>query len=169
MAGQIIRVTCSNVLDYPHDGIVSLAHSSVHSDKDAPQVLHNVRVLHFCRGDPHSSFDDGAGTAARDELRVRETSLAWFCDQGKQPRMVGGPPSAYSPEEVVRRARRYLGASEYDLKRRNFVTHCYYGISRSEAVMRAGYVLAGGVLAAAVCVAGAVLYAAGQMAHTPWA
>jgi hypothetical protein len=96
-----------------------------------------------------------------DELIVRETSLAWFVKQGSNPEIVVGPASPFEPHEIVQRARDQLGAAKYKLQKRNcqsFATHCYYGVAKSEAVLRAGYALAGGL----VVLAGAVVYAARQ-------
>lgn len=99
-----------------------------------------------------------------DELRVRETSLAWFVSQGKDPIIVVGPPSPFSPKQIVARARAMLGAGNYELHKRNcqsFATDCYYGVAFSEAVLRAGSTIAGGVVVAAVVLAGFI-------ASPPW-
>lgn len=152
-ASQLIRVTCTNVVDYPHDGIVSQALERSYSPDEAEMVAHAVRVIHFCRGDPHSAFDDGAGDAPIDELRVRETTLAWFMRQGRDAHIVIGPPSPFSPGEIVGRARASLGLGGHAFCKRNFqsfATNCYYGVAHSEAVLRAGYWIAGGLVALAV-------------------
>jgi hypothetical protein len=162
-AGDLIRVTCTNVLDYPHDGIVSVSYNKAYTASDTASVLADVRVIHFCKGDP-----DHAGGAPLDELRVRETSLAWFVAHGKAPCIVGGPPSPYSPQQVVHNARSKLGAAEYKPHKRNcqsFATHCYYGVAVSEAVLRVGYTVAAALLALTV----AVVYATEKFARTPWA
>jgi hypothetical protein len=168
-AGDLIRVKCTNVLVYPHDAIVVKAYERLYNQADAAVVMAAVRVVHFCRGDPSQQpGDDGAGNVPLDELRVRETSLAWFVQLGSNPEIVVGPPSPFKPDEIVRRARSKLGASGYKLLRRNcqsFATDCYYGVAKSEAVMRAGYALGGGL----VVLAGAVIYAARQLAYTPFA
>ena len=129
-------------------------------------MLNSVHVIHFCRGDPQSLFDDGTGKAPLDELLARETSLSWFVAQGRDTRIESGPPSPFSPDEVVKRARACLGAADYKARKRNyqsFAIHCYYGVAHSAAVVRAGYLIAG-----AVVVAGAVVAAATQLASTPW-
>ena len=160
--GQIVRVNCLSVasISYPHDGIVSRSGKS-------PA---DFRVIHFCRADPKQGFDDGARSAAKDELAVRETSLEWFVAMGSAPHVVANArsPSPFTPEEVVRRARAQLGAAKYRLHRRNcqsFATHCYYGEVYSEAVATAGYCIAAALLA----VAAAVVYATNRFASTPWA
>jgi hypothetical protein len=153
--GQLIRVTCTNVLDYPHDGIVSVGYGAAYVHADAAGVLAAVRVIHFCRGDPaQRSFPDGAGPGdPLSHMLVRETSLAWFVSQGRDACIVAGPPSQYTPEQVVQRARQLLGADC-----QSFATHCYYGVAHSEAVRRAGMWLAGGLVVLA-----ATVYAA-----APW-
>jgi hypothetical protein len=169
--GQIVKVTCNRVLDYPHDGIVSRSYNKEYTARDASDVLNSVHVIHFCRGDPQPLFDDGSGKAPLDELRVRETSLSWFVAQGRDPRIGSGPPSPFSPDEVVKRARACLGAADYKARKRNcqsFATHCYYGVDHSAAVVRAGYLIAGAVMVGAVVVAGAVVASVTQLASTPW-
>ena len=167
-AGQLIRVTCTKVIDYPHDGIVSMAYNKSYSEADAADVMMSVRVIHFCRGDPQSGFPDGTRGDPLDELRVRETTLAWFVAQGRAACIVAGPPSPFLPDRIVSKARDLLGAGEYKLAKRNcqsFASHCYYGRAVSVAVLHAGYTIS----ASLVLVAGAVLVAAYQFAHTPWA
>jgi hypothetical protein len=169
-AGDLIRVTCTNVLDYPHDGIVSVSYNKAYSASDGPSgLLADVRVIHFCKGDPtaNTGVDDGTGGAPLGELRVRETSLAWFVAQGKAPCIVGGPPSPYTPQQVVHNARSKLGAADYKPHKRHcqsFASHCYYGVAVSEVVLRVGYTVAAALLALSL----AVLYATEKFARTPW-
>lgn len=158
-AGQLVRVTCSNVIGYPHDGIVSVAYGREYTAASAADVLEAVRVIHFCRGEP--------GGEDADELRVRETSLAWFVGMGKDAHIVVGAPPAFPPDVIVRRARARLGEGGYRVHRRNcksFATDCYYGRAVLQAVINVGY----GIAASLVLIAGAVVYAAHQFAHTPW-
>ena len=156
-AGQVISVT--NVDNDPHEGIVSLPCDAL----DVADVMKRTRVIHFCRGDPDQSFPDGTGTgtAAGDpdsERRVRETSLAWFVSHGRDPRIVGGPPSPFSPDRVVSNARGLLGARGQSL-----ASHCYYGDAVGSAVRTGGYVVG----AALVVAAGAVVYVANHLARAP--
>ncbi len=143
--GDLIRVNCTNVVSFPHDGIVAKAFKTSYSHTDTADVLATVRVVHFCRGDPSQPVgDDGAGEVALDELRVRETSLAWFVRQGSDPQIVVGAPSPFPPDKIVRRARSKLGAGGDKVHKRNcqsFATDCYYGVAKSEAVLRAGWAI----------------------------
>ncbi len=168
-AGQLISVTCTNVVNYPHEGIVSLPYDKTYSPADAGVVMKHVRVIHFCRGDPDRSFHDGTAAGDPDsELRVRETSLAWFASHGQDARIVAGPPSPFSPDRIVRNARELLGAREYNFFKRNcqsFANHCYYGKAVSNAILIAGNILGAALLVAA----GTVVYIAHNLAHTPWA
>lgn len=165
-AGQLISVTCTNVVNYPHEGIVSLPYDKTYSPADTGVVMKNVRVIHFCRGDPDRSFPDGTAAGDPDsELRVRETSLAWFAFQGQDARIVAGPLSPFSPDRIVRNARELLGAREYNRNCQSFANHCYYGKAVSNAILTGGYIIGAHLLAAA----GAVVYVANQLAHTPWA
>ena len=168
-AGQLISVTCKNVVDYPHEGIVSLPYGKMYLPDDAGVVMRNVRVIHFCRGDPDRSFPDGTTDGDPDsELRVRETNLAWFTSQGRDACIVAGPPSPFSPNRIVRNARELLGARDYNVFKRNcqsFANYCYYGKAVSNAVLTGGYIIGAGLVVAA----GGVVYVANLLAHTPWA
>lgn len=160
-AGQLISVTCKNVVDYPHEGIVSLPYGKVYSPDDADVVMRNVRVIHFCRGDPDQSFPDGTTEGDPDsELRVRETGLAWFTSQGRDACIVAGPPSPFPPNHIVRNARELLGARD---NCQSFANYCYHGKAVSNAaVLTGGYIIG----AALIVAAGGAVYV---LAHTPWA
>ena len=155
--GQLISVTCKNVVDYPHEGIVSLPYGKMYLPDDDTDVMRNVRVIHFCRGDPDRSFPDGTTEGDPDsELRVRETSLAWFTSQGRDACIVAGPPSPFSPIRIVRNARELLGKRNCQ----SFANYCYYGKAVSNAVLTGGYIIG----AALIVAAGGVVYVANLLA-----
>jgi Lecithin retinol acyltransferase len=69
---------------------------------------------------------------------VEEVSLSEFAD-GQPLRIIPHPESAFSPEEIVRRARSRLGEEDYRLLTNNcehFCNWCLSGISRSAQVER---------------------------------
>ena len=74
----------------------------------------------------------------------------------------------FSPNCIVRNAMELLGEREYNLFNRNcqsFAIHCYYDKAISNAILTGGYIIGAALLVAA----GAVVYVANQVAHTPWA
>ena len=69
---------------------------------------------------------------------VEEVSLSQFAG-GREVRSVEHPSSAYSPEEIVRRARSRLGENDYRLLTNNcehFCNWCRNGVSHSAQVER---------------------------------
>jgi hypothetical protein len=69
---------------------------------------------------------------------VEEVSLARF-SAGREMRIVVHPTSAFSQEEIVRRARSRLGENDYRLLTNNcehFCNWCSTGISHSRQVER---------------------------------
>ena len=69
---------------------------------------------------------------------VEEVSLSRFA-LGNSVRIVEQRGSAYSPEEIVRRARSRLGENDYRLFSNNcehFCSWCHSGVSRSAQVQR---------------------------------
>lgn len=166
-AGQIISITCVSAgITYPHYGIIVVGAPKQLADAD---VLQYVRVVHFCRGDPSSLFDDGTMGAPQEELRVRETTLAWFISMGTEPKIVVDitKPPSFSVGVIVRRARSFLGAADYKVYKRkcqSFVTHCVYGQALSYTVQRAGMLIGGTVIAFGAC----IIVASYRLAITQW-
>jgi hypothetical protein len=134
-SGHLLEVTRHKVVGCPHYAIVSSPFAREYTDEDAKAVMDAVRVIHFCRGDPLSTFDDGSKGAPLSTPCVRETTLARFVSMGVNPCIEGGgPPSSFLPDEVVGRARAELGSTTSHRDGQSFATYCYYGIGRRDAV-----------------------------------
>jgi hypothetical protein len=142
-----------------HDGILVVgAPEKAMSDA---ALLRHMRIVHFCKGNPQSEFDDGALHAPMDEMRVRETSLAWFLRDGTAPEIVDNltRTPAFPPDVIVQRARSFLGAKRY-----NVSTYCVYGNALSEAVQRVGLYIGGALVTVGLC----VVLATRELVRTPW-
>jgi hypothetical protein len=69
---------------------------------------------------------------------VEEVSVARF-SAGREVRIIAHPTSAFSPEEITRRARSRLGENDYRLLTNNcehFCNWCSTGVSHSRQVER---------------------------------
>jgi len=113
----------------------------------------DIRVIHFGNG------------AASKEPRVVETPIEWFLNNGTKPQFIDGEP-AFELDDVVERARGYLGADGYRLPMRNcehFASHCYNGSAFSKQVYAFG--IGVGVMAA---IGGVVSVVAVKLAKSRW-
>jgi hypothetical protein len=113
------------------------------------------KVIHVCLPEDRSSTDS----------KVQETPLSWFLAGGTDEQVVDAEP-AYAYEEVVRRARRYVGAAGYMLPTRNcehFASWCFKGSSLSKQVQ--GFGIGAGVMSACFAVLAIVAI---SMSRTQW-
>lgn len=120
----------------------------------------NVTVVHFCLPDPEQAQQNSPAVR-----QIRETSLEWFLANGTDAQVVDAEP-AFVYDDVVHRARQYLGAGDYSLPTRNcehFASWCYEG----SAFSRQMHAFGSGAILVSVCV-GILGALAMNMARSRW-
>ena len=143
-AGSKAGSSASSLISFWHHGIVSDVSGT------------GVKVIHFCRPE---------GSKAGTPREVCETSLDCFLNGGRDEQLVDAEP-AFTDEEVVKRARKYIGAKRYRLPTRNcehFASWCFKGSAFSKQVFAFG--AGAGVLSILL---GGIAIAAMKMARSPW-
>ena len=137
--GSHVKVFCTFMgFGFWHHGIVSVSSPDVEA----------VQVIHFALPEGSKGNKLG-GTEGRS---IVETSLDWFLEGGKDPRIEDGEPD-FDHDEIVRRARGLLGKSGYSLPCRNcehFASWCRSKSPMSKQMDNAGNTA---LIAAAVFVA----------------
>jgi hypothetical protein len=138
------------VYTYDKTGVVGVWHYGIVS---AYEENTETLIIHFC-----SNVGDSTG-----EKRIRETSISWFLENGKQAQVVHEEP-AYDYKTIVQRARSQIGKGKYDLTVKNcehFSSWCSQGYSYSSQVA------VNGIIAIAAIALGAI-FGVLRMSRTQW-
>jgi hypothetical protein len=151
--GAWIKVFTSQGSGSSSGGVLPCWHHGIVSGVDGA----SVRVIHFCRPEE---------AQAQDAFRVLETSLEWFVQGGTDAQVVDAEPS-YAYDEVVSRARQFIGVGGYSLPTRNcehFASWCFAGSAFSQQV----YMFGAGAGVVSVALAVLAVFAM-SMARSRWA